>query len=152
MTNVEELEVLAEYPGTGRVVKLADGTIRAEGVFDEAAAPMVGRASFVTHPDPPPRKVVNEGMADRCLLSNRQIQYVERMPWERPAAKPTSEGSLRLHAEAEARQKAYDDWEPDKRTAEPDPGPSDDELRAIVLRKARENAEQAAQWWLDGRR
>lgn len=143
-----EAEVLATYP-EGRIVKMSNGAIRVEGILDDPAAPMRGRATFTMPPDE--RSAPVQSLA-AMTLKGRPIRYVDLMPWEVPAPKPPSASSLRHQEEEEARRRAYDDWNPDRRPPEEPQGPGPAEMEAAVLHAARKNAEVVAGKWMGGQR
>lgn len=145
--DVTVVEVIREYL-EGRVEKLSDGSVRLVGIYDDPDAPMVGRVAARSHVDPPPRSQVD--MAATTLRGCVPIRYVEREPWNVPPPKAPSPSSQRIADEDEARRRAYDDWKPEKRRPEEPTGPGAEEIAAMVVARARKNAEVVYAKWMQG--
>lgn len=127
-------EVLVTYE-EGRVVKLPDGTLVAEGIFDGPDVPMRGRFVVKT---PPPPKHVPQPEYGHTIRGRPIVSYRERQPWETKPKAPNPHAG-RIEDEERARALAYEALDTRRRPAEeqrPDPDPS-----LVVLGLARRNAE-----------
>lgn len=148
MPEVTEAEVLKSYP-EGRVVKMSDGSIKVEGVYDEDAAPLRGRHVLLSSPL---RKSAPQPAYGTTLHKGLPIvAYREVKPWEQPPAPPPD---TRLQDEERAREAAFLALDEGRRVRPAEPAEpvmtTDERARRLVMAKARENARIVALKWEQG--
>lgn len=134
MAELDEGTLLVTYP-EGRVLRMPDGSLVAEGVYEADDAPLRGRAVLRTPPPPKrsPEPDYGYTMRGRPIVAIRDV-----MPWERPATKPSAAWS-RVEAEDEARARAYSDTDMRRRPAPDEHAPPDHS--DVVLHLAARNAD-----------